>query len=74
MANHMIYVKFPDMRTFKPVDCLNGCTVSNLLYATLIPTERLEFAKDYAKCVKADQPEVKIQIRKVCTSKAIFSI
>lgn len=73
MKNYRIYVKFPDMATFKALDVSKGAPVENLIYATIINNEQLGKAQDYLKQVKQDQPDVFLQIRET-NNKTIFSI
>jgi hypothetical protein len=74
MENLMVYVKFPDMKTFKALDAKTGCTVENLIYATLISDKKIEQAKLWLQLIKTDQPEAQLQLRKAGSSKIIYSI
>lgn len=72
--NYMLYTRQPEMKTFKAVDLKTGYTVSNLVYATLIPERNLELLKEAVRAEKTIQPESLFQIRKAGTSQTIFSI
>jgi hypothetical protein len=71
---YRVYVKFPDMKTFKALDISRGATVDNLISATVIESENLGKTESFLRLVKGDQPEANLQIRNVETSKVVFSI
>ncbi|MEI8111153.1 MAG: hypothetical protein WCH59_09205 [Chitinophagia bacterium] len=62
------------MKTFKALDTKTGCTVENLIYATLIPVQKIDQAKLWLQLIKSDQPEAQLQLRKAGTLKVIYSI
>lgn len=74
MQNFFIYVKFPDMKTFKALDAAKGNTVEVLLRATLIPETKLEDTKKWLRLVKKDQPTAQLQIRAAGSGRVYYSI
>lgn len=69
-----VYAKFIDSNNFYPLDLSTGSIVKKLIYATLIEENNLSKTIEYLNLVKADQPEILLQIRQCSDKKIIYSI
>ncbi|MCH8567616.1 MAG: DNA repair protein RadA [Balneolales bacterium] len=48
-TNYMVYAKFPDQKSFKPIDMSSGRQVTNFMYASLYKKHQLEALKDHLR-------------------------
>lgn len=42
MNGYHVYIKTPDMRTFKAMDLGAGCEVDKLIYASVVPNDKAD--------------------------------
>jgi hypothetical protein len=73
----MVYVKVKENKNFKALQSLKKFTFApNLMYACLIPYEKLETLQNWALSFKdlCSKEEVSIEIRSTFNKKAIFKI
>jgi hypothetical protein len=74
--NILVYIKTPDMSTFKPMSSLSEFTITdNLIRAVLIPPDKLDRLKAWAESNREalQKQNIKLQLRPY-GQKSIFSI
>lgn len=74
MNTYRIYSKHKNQNKFKPVDWANGEQVTNLIYATLIPADFFNKAKQVlTDSIKLNKGLI-FQLRCIETNKVVFEI
>ena len=71
MENYRIYAKLPGQNKFSPMDWGKGVQVTNLIYATLIPEQNLDRAKNALINLSKDYAGIKLELRDT-KNKVIF--
>ena len=59
---HHIYIKAPDMKTFKAMDLSKGCEVDKLIYASMIPDEK---AQPLLQKLQTEYPIYEFKLKKL---------
>lgn len=75
--NLMVYVKVKENKNFKVLQSLKEFTFApNLMYACLIPYEKLETLQNWVLSLKdlCEKEKVSIEIRSTFNKKAIFKV
>lgn len=74
-CNLMVYIKLNNSKKFEPLQSLKEFTIApNLMYACLIPFEKLEVLKNWANSFKevCKKEKATIQIRSSIDRKKVF--
>jgi hypothetical protein len=59
---YRLYAKFEGQNKFKPIDLSTGQQVTNLIHATMIPEEKIEYL---TYSLKENEPEIEFKIEKI---------
>lgn len=65
MQYYRLYAKLIGQPKFKAIDIEGGTQVNNLIYATMIPQEKLGALRELIKMESIDNPDVQFKIKKI---------
>ena len=65
MQYYRLYAKLIGQPKFKAIDIDRGIQVNNLIFATMVPQERLGVLKELVKLESTDNPNVQFKIKKI---------
>lgn len=74
MANLMIYAKKKGEKRFGAVNLASGQIGVGLVYATLIPDQKLSVLKNRVQMLQHQNPDAAFQIRYAGTSKVLYEL